>query len=80
MWSADTGDILTSHRFAMEELSMTDKRRSNGKESASKQQANLKDLPQPSQELSEGQAKAVKGGASPQFVKTDKDKIEPYLQ
>jgi hypothetical protein len=59
---------------------MADKQTSGSKKPVRKQKVDLEELSRSSQELSESEAKAVKGGVSSQFLKPDKDKIEPYLQ
>ena len=59
---------------------MAGKKKSGSKQPARKRKVNLKDLSSPGQELSEGQAKAVKGGRVNKISKQDKDKLEPYLQ
>jgi hypothetical protein len=47
---------------------MADKNTSGGMEPARKEKGDLKDLPDPSQELTEGQAEAVKGGKVSEIV------------
>jgi hypothetical protein len=55
---------------------MAGKKTSGSKKPARKQKLDLKDLSRSSHELSEGQAKAVRGGSRVQFSKDHKHKVE----